>query len=109
MKNLREVSFDNGNVIIKQITFTPTSETAKQEVLEYAKENLSIDDAKKILERNGYFVANLWHTDDVTINYKCDEDTAQGILFDALTNEFVMSSIFEAIHIAAEQSNIEPK
>ena len=44
--------------------FTPTSDTAKQEVLEYAKENLSIEDAKKILERNGYFVANLWHIDD---------------------------------------------
>jgi hypothetical protein len=26
MKNLREVSFDNGNVVIKQITFNPTNE-----------------------------------------------------------------------------------
>lgn len=39
--------------------FTPASDTAKQEVLDYAKEHLSIEDAKKILERHGYFVFNL--------------------------------------------------
>jgi len=49
--------------------FNPTSETARQEVLEYAKTQLSIEDAKQILESNGYFVANLWHVYDVTSTY----------------------------------------
>ena len=39
--------------------FTPTSETARQEVLEYAKTQLSVDDAKEVLKNNGYFVDNL--------------------------------------------------
>jgi hypothetical protein len=90
--------------------FNPTSETARQEVLEYAKENLSVEDAKKILEKNGYFVANLWHVDDVTAwAYECDEDTAQEILYKALTNEYVMESVWDAIDYVAEDLNIERK
>jgi hypothetical protein len=89
------------------MTFNPTSETARQEVLEYAKTQLSIEDAKQILESNGYFVANLWHIDDVTSSWECSDKDAYKVLEMALTNEFVMSSIWEAIHIAVEQLNIE--
>jgi hypothetical protein len=90
--------------------FNPTSETARQEVLEYAKENLSVEDAKKILEKNGYFVANLWHVDDVTAwAYECDEDTAQDVLYRALTNEYVMDIIWQAIDASAEELNLERK
>ena len=89
--------------------FTPASDTAKQEVLEYAKEHLTIQDAKKILERHGYFVTNLWHISDVTEFYKCDEDTAQYILCNALTNEYVKRSVWDSIDYSAEDLNLERK
>jgi hypothetical protein len=37
----------------------------------------AIDDAKKLLRSEGYFVDNLWQTDDVTMNYDCTEEEAQ--------------------------------
>jgi len=87
--------------------FTPTSETARQEVLEYAKTQLSIEDAKQILESNGYFVANLWHVYDVTSTYKCTDEQAYGVLNDALTNEYLMEQIWDTIYLVAEDLNLE--
>jgi hypothetical protein len=89
--------------------FNPTSETARQEVLEYAKENLGIDEAKQILQNNGYFVANMWHISDVMEYYQCDEDTAQDVLYKTLTNEYVMQSVWDAIDYMAEELNLERK
>jgi hypothetical protein len=89
--------------------FNPTSETARQEVLEYAKENLGIDEAKQILQNNGYFVANMWHISDVMEFYQCDEDTAQDVLYKTLTNEYVMQSVWDAIDYMAEELNLERK
>lgn len=89
--------------------FTPASETAKQEVLEYAKEHLSIEDAKKILERHGYFVFNLWHVEDVMINYECDEDTAKDILYKSMTNDLTFWTIHDSIVSFAEELNLERK
>lgn len=82
--------------------FTPTSETARQEVLEYAKENLKIEDAKRILEKNGYFVANLWHINDVKADWNCDDDTAQDILYKSLTNDSVMEAVWDSINYFTE-------
>lgn len=90
--------------------FTPASDTAKQEVLEYAKEHLSVEDAKKILERHGYSVDNLWHVDDVTAwAYECDEDTAKEILDKALINDHVSQAVWDSIDYFAEKLNIERK
>lgn len=90
--------------------FIPASETAKQEVLDYAKENLRIEDAKNILERNGYFVANLWHIDDVkSWAFECDDAMAQKILHMGLTNRYVMDTIWHAIDEAAEELNLKRK
>jgi hypothetical protein len=91
------------------MAFYPASETDKREVLEFAKEHLTIDDAKKILEKNGYFVANMWHISDAMEFYQCDEDTAQEILYKALTNEYVMQSVWDAIDYVAEDLNLERK
>jgi len=90
--------------------FNPASETAKQEVLDYAKENLRIEDAKNILERNGYFVANLWHIDDIkSWVLECDDAMAQKILHMGLTNRYVMDTIWHAIDAAAEELNLKRK
>jgi hypothetical protein len=86
--------------------FYPTSEMAKNEILEFAKEHLTIDDAKKILEKHGFFVDNLWHISDVNEFYICDDDTAQSILAKSLNNH---DSVFEAIDYFANELNLDRK
>ena len=66
-----------------------------------------IDTAKKYLESEGYFTANLWHTDDVCQNYKVNQDQALDIIEDAMTSEITISGIFEAIDIIAEENGYE--
>jgi len=87
----------------------PASETDKREVLEFAKEHLTIDDAKKILEDKGFFVDNLWHINDIKSNYKCSKDIAQQVLYNALTNEYVIQAIWDSIDYFAEDMNLKRK
>jgi hypothetical protein len=62
-----------------------------------------INDAKETLRKAGYFVDNLWHVDDVKSKYQVfDNEDAQDILNDALTNEWVFDQIWYAIRNAAE-------
>lgn len=58
---------------------------------------MTIDEAKKVLRDNGYFVDNLWNVSDVQDRYKCDKDTAQSILDSALTNEWIVQEIHSTI------------
>lgn len=88
------------------MAFYPTSEKAKQEVLNYAKEHLSVNDAKEILEKHGFCVDNLWHIRDVNEFYICDDYTAQSILSKSLNNH---DSVFEAIDYFANELNLERK
>jgi hypothetical protein len=89
------------------MTFNPTSETARQEVLEYAKTQLSIEDAKQILESKGYFVDNLWHIEDVKSSWECSDTDAHKVLEVALTNEYLMEQIADTIYLVAEDLNLE--
>jgi hypothetical protein len=66
-----------------------------------------VEEAKKVLRDNGYFVDNLWHIDDVKTRYKCDDETAQDILNGALTNGYIMEQINEAIIEACEDDELE--
>jgi hypothetical protein len=91
------------------MAFYPASETDKREVLEFAKEHLTINDAKKILEDKGFFVNNLWHINDIKCNYKCSKDKAQEILYNALTNEYVIQAIWDSIDYFAEDMNLKRK
>lgn len=68
---------------------------------------MSVEEAKEVLKQNGYFVDNLWSVDDVQLNWKCDEDTAQEVLYKALTNDWVVEQIFFAIGSAAEEMELE--
>jgi hypothetical protein len=66
-----------------------------------------IEQAKSILRDAGYFVDNLWSVEDVKSIYKCDNDAAQEILYDALTNDGTMEQIWFAIkfHIDEYREN----
>jgi len=66
-----------------------------------------IEKAKQLLRDNGYFVDNLWHVDDVKGKFKCDDETAQSILKDALENDATMEQIWLAIDIAGESEGLE--
>jgi hypothetical protein len=69
-------------------------------------ENLVIENAKKVLKENGYFVDNLWHIDDVKSKFKCDDDVAQGILDQSLTNEATMEQIWFSIDEFGEMEGL---
>lgn len=57
-----------------------------------------IEEAKQVLREVGYFVDNLWHTDDVTSKFSMiDNKDAQYILEQALTGGWVMEVINNAI------------
>lgn len=66
-----------------------------------------IERAKKLLRDNGYFVDNLWRTEDVTGNYECSEEEAQALLSKALTSEATMDCTWFAINHEADINNLK--
>jgi hypothetical protein len=65
--------------------------------------------AKDLLREQGYFVDNLWHVSDVQENFKCDEETAQNILYWTLTNPSVIEYINETIKLIATNEQLKTK
>jgi hypothetical protein len=57
--------------------------------------------AKELLRSKGYFVANLWNVNDVKDNYECNDEQAQAVLYEALTNEDTMEQIWFKINLIA--------
>jgi len=68
-----------------------------------------IEQAKAILKQHGYFVDNLWSTQDVTDRYEWTEEQAYDVLDKALTNEWVMEQIWFSIDDACDSLKIELK
>ena len=68
-----------------------------------------ISQAKALLEKEGYFTANLWHTDDVCQNYKVNQDQALDLIEDAMTSDWMVANIFETIDIIAEENGYKRK
>ena len=71
------------------------------------KMKMTVEEAKEVLKQNGYFVGNLWSVDDVQLNWKCDEDTAQEVLHKALTNDATMEQIWFAIGMIANEMGLK--
>jgi len=61
-------------------------------------------EAKQVLKEAGYFVANLWHIQDVynVADGNIQKDQAMQVLEMALTNEATMEQIWQAIQMATE-------
>ena len=71
---------------------------------------VSTQDLRKELEVRGFQTFNLWHLDDVTQNYKCDNVVAMGVLKDALSNDWVTEQIFQAIdQVATDDYKLDCK
>ena len=67
---------------------------------------MTIAEAKQVLRDNGYFVDNLWHVNDVQTNFECDEETAQNILYWALTSPTTIEEINNEINRVATNENL---
>lgn len=70
---------------------------------------IEIEQAKKLLKDNGYYVDNLWQTKDVKMNYDCTEEQAQDILEKALNNDGTMAQQWFSIRYYAEMINLKSK
>jgi hypothetical protein len=62
---------------------------------------MTIQEAKDFLHSEGYYVGNLWTTQDVRFNFNCTEEEAQSILDLALTNDATMNQVWFAIDMIA--------
>ena len=73
-------------------------------VLDYA---FKIELAKEVLDKQGYFVDNLWQLADVQGNYNCSDMIAKEILSDVLENEYNVSNTFEMIDDLADSKGLK--
>lgn len=87
--------------------FTPTSETARQEVLEYSLNELTDQQLKEELSRRGFFTDNLWSVHDVKGIFRVDDDEAQEVLEKSLTNDATMEQIWLSIGIFGDMEGYE--
>jgi hypothetical protein len=58
---------------------------------------------------DNYQVNNLWHVNDVKINYVCEDEDAMDVLDSALHNEATMAQIWFAIHLEADYLGLKKK
>lgn len=67
-----------------------------------------IEEAKSLLKEAGYFTDNLWHVNDVQRQVKhINDDDAQEVLEQALTNDATMEQIWFAITFAIREMNLK--
>ena len=71
---------------------------------------IAIVKAKLVLKQAGYLVDELWHINDVKNRFECDDnDLAQSILHDALTNDYIIDTILEQIWDYAKTKGLNEK
>jgi len=70
---------------------------------------MKVNEAKEFLKSKGYYTDNLWMTDDVKQNYKCDDDEAQNVLYSIFNNEWLTEQIFVMIDEQCEAKGITKK
>jgi hypothetical protein len=68
---------------------------------------MNVEEAKAFLKSQGFFTDNLWHVEDVKSKFNCDDDEAQYILEQSLTNEATMEQIWFSIREFGEIEGLE--
>jgi hypothetical protein len=68
---------------------------------------MNVEEAKAFLKSQGFFTDNLWHVEDVKSKFNCDDDEAQYILEQSLTNEATMEQIWFSIREFGEMEGLE--
>lgn len=75
-------------------------------------ETITIEQAKEVLRKSGYYVENLWSVDDVKTNRrdangnKITNEMAQTILNNVLKNEVTMDQIWFVIDQYSEEMGL---
>ena len=92
--------------------FTPSSETAKQEVLEYAIKELSDDSLINELRSRGYQTGLLFNLTDIDMqiskmNEDIDTDEESPIILDDLEKENILDEVFDNVDNYIEGINFE--
>ena len=88
--------------------FTPSSETAKQEVLEYAIKELSDDSLIDELKSRGYQTVLLFNLTDVDRQISnMDEDSELPIILDDLEKENILDEVFDNVDNYIEGINFD--
>lgn len=85
----------------------PSEKTAIKSMEEFRLSK--IDTAKKYLESQGYFTANLWHVADVQQTYDISQDDALTVLEGAMTGDWINEQIYECIDLIAEAEGHKEK
>lgn len=70
---------------------------------------MTIDEAKKVLRDNGYFVDNLWNVRDVQVVFECTDDEAQDVLYRSMTNDYINEQIQLSIDEFGSMDNLKRK
>lgn len=68
---------------------------------------IEIENAKQLLRSEGYFVDNLWQTEDVKINYQCTEEQAQKVLNRVLQYDAIYELVWDGIKYEAENMKLK--
>lgn len=73
---------------------------------------MTIEEAKRFLEEQGYYTECLWRISDVQLYWKCTDDEAQEILSQAfnserITEEILFSIDHSAMDMGLERTNVE--
>ena len=92
--------------------FTPSSETAKQEVLEYAIKELSDDSLINELRSRGYQTGLLFNLTDIDMqiskmNEDIDTDEESPIILEDLEKENILDEVFDNVDNYIEGINFD--
>lgn len=103
-----------GILIFNLIKFMDTKKIKDIEVKDYIDlsatlKQTDIENAKQVLKSSGYYIDNLWQTEDVKINYHCTEEQAQKILNRVLQYDAIYELVWEGISYEAESMNLKHK
>ena len=103
-----------GILIFNLIKFMDTKKIKDIEVKDYIDlsatlRQTDIENAKQVLKSSGYYIDNLWQTEDVKINYHCTEEQAQKILNRVLQYDAIYELVWEGISYEAESMNLKHK
>lgn len=69
-----------------------------------------IEYARDLLEDNGYYVGNLWQTQDIKNFYECNDAQAMRVLDYVLNgNDYVTNAVWDMIDIVAKQMELNKR
>lgn len=100
MANYNDVALASANLEVEYL---------RRQYNDLKKEFSNVERAKGVLRRQGFFVDNLWHINDVQNVRECDDEQAMQALKDAFACEFLNEDINDAISSAADFLNLPLK